>query len=656
MDDSKDTKKNLTTKDFAQSYATISIGKNVDKAAKKMSELLNQAKEEALQGEEIVRISTLDDGVDEDLRLAFEADEEPNALETVSSYKTAVSDSSSQDTGGQNSRANNLRPSPFAEAITQDNPIQDQDYEVGSIRTLVSNQQQSAVPMIYDNHTVLATNQEGFTSHEETTTSSDNEHTVLQRIKTLINDKTFQFTEDQGAFSKGVTVASKSTETAGKAGVSVTRASKRVQTANDDTTGTGQKSVEHDVNRKMKEKAGKYGKSAKSFVQNKFNNIGIVKSIKTIIRKAMTAIFKKLLIAIVGSITMLLPLFAVAVAIIAVLTMFGGGGDDRVVNKYETYMTATQAQYDTAVDQWQQRNPDGIVIGIRGTHGNIDWRSPLAIIQGISFDLDMDIAETAMLNTWQTAGLFEKHIESSQTIQVTEEGEVVDKEIKVLTIVNASYDDYVAWCNENLTYLNTYRLLKQLPAQETPGLTSDELSNIAMLRTSSNFYDNFSIAFHDHQISTGENISETDLDDIYYTSMNPFFKAGYRGQCTWYVYGRSLKVSDVIMPTGDAQLWLTNANIMGLATGHDPSKDAIVVLSGGNFGHVAYVEAWDGTSITISEANYNNPCSDGTCDAVAYANEHYKELMHEQSFTSLEEYKAYCNASGFTLVGFIYPE
>ena len=131
--------------------------------------------------------------------------------------------------------------------------------------------------------------------------------------------------------------------------------------------------------------------------------------------------------------------------------------------------------------------------------------------------------------------------------------------------------------------------------------------------------------------------------------------AGFKGQCTWYSFGRVLELFNKKMPTGDAQTWLSSAIAMGYETGTQPSYNSVVVLMGRKFGHVAYVEAYDGKTITISEGNVGNPCSnDDSCSQVEYANEHAEEMVRTKTYNSFDEYRKASKNSGLTIVGFIY--
>ncbi|MDF1498188.1 MAG: LysM peptidoglycan-binding domain-containing protein [Patescibacteria group bacterium] len=72
------------------------------------------------------------------------------------------------------------------------------------------------------------------------------------------------------------------------------------------------------------------------------------------------------------------------------------------------------------------------------------------------------------------------------------------------------------------------------------------------------------------------------------------------GHCTYYVASR------VYVPwSGHAKSWLANSRAYGYRTGGTPVVGSIVVTTENRwYGHVAYVEAVSGNTITISEMNY----------------------------------------------------
>lgn len=143
---------------------------------------------------------------------------------------------------------------------------------------------------------------------------------------------------------------------------------------------------------------------------------------------------------------------------------------------------------------------------------------------------------------------------------------------------------------------------------------------------------------------------EANLDGDAYQKDNPFTQAGYRGQCTWYCWGRVYETVGKRMPTGNAQNWYSTTQFK---KGTEPKIGAVAVFSGGAFGHVAFIEKIENGKITYSEGNYNNPYAN-TNYAVIYASTHYKELTHTATIDSY--LFPYVNvASGLRLVGYIYP-
>lgn len=86
-----------------------------------------------------------------------------------------------------------------------------------------------------------------------------------------------------------------------------------------------------------------------------------------------------------------------------------------------------------------------------------------------------------------------------------------------------------------------------------------------------------------------------DLNSACYSTSNPY--KDYWGQCTWYAWGRAFeKTGTQLGYRGNANTWTSGA----VST---PSANSVVVWTGGYYGHVAFVEAYDGTNIYISEAN-----------------------------------------------------
>jgi surface antigen len=82
----------------------------------------------------------------------------------------------------------------------------------------------------------------------------------------------------------------------------------------------------------------------------------------------------------------------------------------------------------------------------------------------------------------------------------------------------------------------------------------------------------------------------------------PYYGGGNHfpyGYCTWYVASRRS-----VPWRGNANQWLYNARAYGYAIGRTPQVGAVMVTNESWWGHVAYVEAVHGNSVTISEMNY----------------------------------------------------
>lgn len=96
-----------------------------------------------------------------------------------------------------------------------------------------------------------------------------------------------------------------------------------------------------------------------------------------------------------------------------------------------------------------------------------------------------------------------------------------------------------------------------------------------------------------------------------YCEQNPFFNAGYGGQCTSFCWGRAKekKLNIDKLRRGNAQDWLTKAKYLGFRTGSEAQTNSIAVwkIIYGNSvsGHVAFVEEVIGDMVSINEANYD---------------------------------------------------
>jgi len=101
------------------------------------------------------------------------------------------------------------------------------------------------------------------------------------------------------------------------------------------------------------------------------------------------------------------------------------------------------------------------------------------------------------------------------------------------------------------------------------------------------------------------------LNSTAYNSNNIFAVSGYKGQCTWFTYGRGLEKLNIKLPAefyGNAiNWWSNNINDKVYNYGSEPKADSIVVWSGGSTGngHVGYVEKVVGDEVYFNEANFS---------------------------------------------------
>lgn len=480
-----------------------------------------------------------------------------------------------------------------------------------------------------------------------------NKNSRLKTVVSKVSQKTFKFNDNQGKISKATTIVSKSGKGVSKFGKTITRTSRELNKAisND---GTGLEYIDDKIKRKLKTKGNKIVKKGTNKIKKKFNQT-IGKKLVQIGKRIIVKLVKMLISLFLSLAEIIIPAALVILIIVALGSIFGSSSSEKDIENYSNYMASIQEEYNRQVDDWVKDNPDGIVVGVKGNYGQIDWRIPLGIIQSTGAELKFDQDEKNLLESFKNADLFEKHEVYNQTIEETKDGVISEKEIPVLVITNAVYEDYIDWCKNNYSIISEFNKNKKVSDGSDTWFTNDQLELLEMLYQSDDYAEILGSDFKTHTPSYGSNDKDADLKSDFYNSKNTLANAGYKGQCTWFSFGRALELSNKKMPVGNAQTWLSSAVNMGLQTGSQPSFNSVVVLIGGKYGHVAFVEAYDSKSITISEGNVGNPCSnDDSCSAVEYANDHAEEMVRKRTYSSFDEYRQKCKANGQTIVGFIY--
>lgn len=573
----------------------------------------------------------------------------------LSDIKSNYFDESSNEGSDEDSQSN-LSTSDNPESSSQDNSEGQYESRLKTNENVVAEEGKEETTEEFISR--LKTNAKNPNGKKEINSESNVKNAKQGKLKTAVSkttNKVFKFNENQGKISKTATVISKTGSKVSKVGSKVTRTSRELNKMIS-SDGTGKEYFSDKIGRKAKKVAAKPVKKVAKKVGNKvYQTIGkkMIQTITSLILKML-----KILISLFVSLAeIIIPVALVLLIIIALGSIFGSGSsDDKTISKYSEYMTSIQEEYNQQVDDWLEDNPDGIVVGVKGNYGQIDWRIPLAIMQSTNAELSFDQDEKNLLEKFKDADLLEKHEEIEQTIEETDdEGNITETTKPILIITNGMYDDYLDWCRSNYSYIAEFNKKKKVTDGSDTWFSADQLDILEMLYQSDDYAELLGSSFKTHTPTYGSTTTKADLNSEYYNSKNALTISGFKGQCTWYSYGRGLELFNKKLPTGDARTWLSSAVSMGLETGTQPSYNSVVVLVNDKFGHVAFVEAYDGKSITISEGNVGNPCSrDDSCSAVEYANEHANEMVRTKIYSSFSEYRNNSKSSGYTIVGFIY--
>ncbi|GAA0739549.1 SH3 domain-containing protein [Clostridium oceanicum] len=97
-----------------------------------------------------------------------------------------------------------------------------------------------------------------------------------------------------------------------------------------------------------------------------------------------------------------------------------------------------------------------------------------------------------------------------------------------------------------------------------------------------------------------------------YNSDNIFTQCGFKGQCTWFTYGRVIEKLGTHLPSqfyGNAvDWWYSNARSKVYSYGSEPRANSVIVWSGGpkGYGHVGFVEKVVGDTVYFNEGNFSN--------------------------------------------------
>lgn len=492
-------------------------------------------------------------------------------------------------------------------------------------------------------------------SNESTINSSVEKEKTLQntsRLKTNISKK-IGFNENQEKISKTMTVVSKTGKKIEKAKRRITKISSDLErTTKGDGTGseylkTAVKRGEQNLSKKALNKINKPIKKGIKKVTSP-----ITDKLKVALKEVSKKVIKTIITFIVSYAEIIIPVLFAFIVIFGSCTIFSTSKETK--SSYQTYMANIQKEYDEEVDEFLKQNPDSISVGVRGSYGKIDWRSIFALVQGLGEDSSFDLSEQKLLQKLKEAELLEKHYIIDQTVTTKTGNLKNEKTIKVMIIVNPILEDYLNYIDSNFSFMKEYMQSKKTLVLGQNSLNDYQKELVNMLYTSDNLFDEFDNQYKDYGIKYGENTTKRDLNSDAYLK-NSLALNGYKGQCTWYSLGRAIESMNIKTPTGNAQTWISSAIAMGLKTGNAPRANSIAVMAGSKFGHVAYIECYDGKTIKISEGNVGNACyGKDDCNQVEYANNHANELVKNRTYNSFSEFKNNRMASGYYIVGFIY--
>lgn len=478
------------------------------------------------------------------------------------------------------------------------------------------------------------------------------------KLKTAVSKKitkTFGFNENQGKISKSVTVVSKAGKGISKAGQKITRASKDLDTAiSSDRTGKdflktkierkGKKIVKNKVVKPITKPIKKVTKKVTAPLRRK-----MAQALKFVMKKAI-----KLIVSAVCAIPEIIIPLAVFICVVAFVGSVFGGSGKNTIPSYQSYMDTIQESYDKEVDNFLKENPDGLVFGVRGNYGKIDWRVPLIIMQGTVGEVSFDQAEKTLLQKFKEAELFEKHIILEKTSTTGSGESEVTKTTKMMVILNPGLEEYLEWIDKNFSIIKTFLNSKRVINFNQNSFADYQLELIKSLYTSEDYFNEFEPKYKDITIKFGINNISRNLNSDNYNSKNTL-ATNFKGQCTWYSLGRALESMNLNTPATNAETWISNGIAMGFNTGTQPHANSIAVQVGTSSGHVAYIESYEGATITVSEGNVGNACSGNKdCSQVEYAKAHANELVRTKTYNSFLEYKRDVESSGKYLFGFLY--
>lgn len=218
------------------------------------------------------------------------------------------------------------------------------------------------------------------------------------------------------------------------------------------------------------------------------------------IAQAIIKVISKIIQTIVELAITCLPAFIILLVLIIILiiamTVFGGNMSNEQLNNYSTYMNDVQTSFQSTTQGYYNEG-----YKVEGTYNGtayINWQAALSIVQSLQPELDGSRSELNLLDEMKNDGVMYQITEATTSEYVMkeevkdEEGNVIQEAVKTTkkyVVSIGTLEDYKNWVNDNLADIKTFYNAEKLPydANISTFLTTDLSSNIDTLYNSQEF-------------------------------------------------------------------------------------------------------------------------------------------------------------------------
>lgn len=233
-----------------------------------------------------------------------------------------------------------------------------------------------------------------------------------------------------------------------------------------------------------------------------------VSKLLQIIVKALAHIIKWLITALVSSLPVFIVFLVIVIIIVVVMSVFGGNMDDNQLQQYSDYMSNIQTEFQ---DKTKGYYDDGYKVD--GTYNGvayINWQAALSVIQILQPELDASNSEFDLLDKMKNDGVMYTITETTTT-EYEQKPAVKDKDgniIKEAVMTTKKYvvtigtlDDYKNWIKDNTSSVMSFYDKEKISYDSNTFsfLTTDLSESIDELYNS----DDFSMLFEEAGITMG---------------------------------------------------------------------------------------------------------------------------------------------------------